>query len=108
MRSNEEFQSEIESDAERVVLGLAPPAVVCSDGKAVWVDSVADPDTTHPSILQPSAAAGVVKQQHALEFWLWDLCGYLILHGEMDEDWVQLSLVWHNQKPELLRCCLNY
>ena len=57
-----------------------------SDGEHTWIDAPADPATHHPTTLAPDPAC---PPEHEHDFYLWDLCGYLILRNTMSSEWVE-------------------
>ena len=60
----------------------SPPPTIVTDGKTTRVD----PSRTifHPSFLQPDPDSTIDQD----EFYFWDLNGYLVLRGVMDEEWL--------------------
>lgn len=59
-----------------------PPPVLNTDGKRTWVEE-GDEDI-HPSIYVRNPRSGIDEK----EFYLWDLNGYLVVRGVMDEEWL--------------------
>ena len=68
------------TEVERTVLGVAPPAVVRSDGKDSWLDHEKDVGSYHPATL---IADPTCDETRLMDYYLWDLCGYLILRNGM-------------------------
>ena len=62
-----------------------PPPTIVTDGKTVTVDE--SRAVFHPSFLQPNPDSGIDHE----EFYFWDLNGYLVLRGVMDEEWLQAA-----------------
>ncbi len=73
---------------ERAVLhrpgnkGSNPPPVLRSDGEKSWVDNSSE--IIHPSIYIRDPDSGIDEK----EFYFWDLNGYLVVPGVMDEEWL--------------------
>ena len=59
-----------------------PPPTIVTDGKSVKMDE--SKPVFHPSIYKLDPDSGIDLK----EFYFWDLNGYLILRGVMDEDWL--------------------
>lgn len=59
-----------------------PPPTLVTDGEAVRLDG--GRSVFHPSFLQRDPASGIDHD----EFYFWDLNGYLVLRGVMDEAWL--------------------
>ncbi len=68
---------------QRVVLSIdTNRSVVKSDGKATSIEE--DAEGFHPSIHVRDPDSEIDEK----ELYFWDLCGYLVLRGLMDESWV--------------------
>ena len=65
--------------------GSSPPPVVNTDGERTWVEE--DTDVMHPSIYMRDPNSGIDEK----EFYFWDLNGYVIVPGVMDEEWLGLA-----------------
>ena len=59
-----------------------PPPVVTSDGRTAQLAE--EPGIFHPSIYTRDPDSGIDDK----EFFHWDLCGFLVLRGVMDGDWL--------------------
>ncbi len=59
-----------------------PPPTLVTDGERVTLD--ASGEVFHPSIYVRDPDSSIDEK----EFYFWDLCGYLILRGVMDEAWL--------------------
>ncbi len=59
-----------------------PPPTLMTDGETVTSD--ASREVFHPSIYVKDPDSSIDEK----EFYFWDLCGYLILRGVMDEAWL--------------------
>ncbi len=76
------------SEAQRASLyspGYAdttPPPTIVTDSKTVKVDP--SREIFHPSFLRPDPDSGIDHD----EFYFWDLNGYLVLRGVMDDEWL--------------------
>ena len=57
-----------------------PPPTIVTDGKTTRMES----GGFHPSLLQVDPDSGIDYR----EFYFWDLNGYLVLRGVMDEEWL--------------------
>ena len=62
--------------------GSSPPPVVNTDGEKTWVEE--DPTVVHPSIYIRDPDSGIDEK----EFYFWDLNGYLVVRGVMNEQWL--------------------
>lgn len=62
-----------------------PQPVINTDGKKAWVEP--QPDVIHPSIYKRDPDSGIDEK----EFYFWDLSGYLVVPGVMDEEWLALA-----------------
>ncbi|MEM7201761.1 MAG: phytanoyl-CoA dioxygenase family protein [Planctomycetota bacterium] len=62
--------------------GSNPPPVLNTDGDKVWVEESSE--VIHPSIYTRDPDSGIGEN----EFFFWDLNGFLIVRGVMDEDWL--------------------
>ncbi|NKB71030.1 MAG: hypothetical protein GKR89_28505 [Candidatus Latescibacteria bacterium] len=76
------------NDAQRASLyrpgyqSTTPPPTLTTNGDTVELDS---PQTVfHPSFLTVDSDSGIDHE----EFYFWDLNGYLVLRGVMDEEWL--------------------
>ena len=58
----------------------SPPPTIATDGKTTRLES----GGFHPSLLQVDPDSGIDYR----EFYFWDLNGYLVLRGVMDEEWL--------------------
>ena len=65
--------------------GSNPPPVVNTDGEKTWVEE--DTSVIHPSIYTRDPDSGIDEK----EFYFWDLNGYLVVRGVMDEQWLAES-----------------
>ena len=71
--------------AQQAVLGVrmtGKGGTVISDGKRTWVETIEE---------QPAAVAFALdenSQPDPDEYWFWDVRGYLVLRGVMDEEWL--------------------
>lgn len=63
--------------------GSNPPPVINADGEKAWVEE--DTAVIHPSIYIRDPDSGIDEK----EFYYWDLNGYLVLRGVMDEKWLE-------------------
>ncbi len=63
----------------------SPPPVLNTDGDKTWIEE--SPDTIHPSIYIRDPNSGIDEK----EFYFWDLNGYLVVPGVMDEAWLALA-----------------
>lgn len=59
-----------------------PPPVLNTDGEKTWVEE--DTSVIHPSIYIRDPDSGIDEK----EFFFWDLNGYLVVRGVMDERWL--------------------
>ena len=59
-----------------------PPPVLNTDGEETWVEE--DTTVIHPSIYTRDPISGIDEK----EFYFWDLNGYLVVPGVMDEQWL--------------------
>ena len=57
-----------------------PPPTIVTDGKTTRMES----GVFHPSLLKVDADSDIDYR----EFYFWDLNGYLVLRGVMDEEWL--------------------
>jgi hypothetical protein len=83
------------SDVERTVIGLEPQHRVAGDGHPTvrvsaakgkaWLEDIPTDEPFHPAALVKNE--GMTAQQQE-DTWLWETCGFLILRGVMDSDWV--------------------
>ena len=62
--------------------GSSPPPVINTDGEETWVEE--DPSILHPSIYTRDPDSGIDEK----EFYFWDLNGYVVVRGVMDEQWL--------------------
>lgn len=62
-----------------------PPPTIVTDGKTTRVDP--SRAVFHPAFLQQDPASGIDHE----EFYFWDLNGYLVLRGVMDEAWLKAA-----------------
>ena len=62
--------------------GSNPPPVLNTDGNKTWVE--ASSEIIHPSIYIRDPNSGIDEK----EFYFWDLNGYLVVPGVMDEEWL--------------------
>ncbi|MCY4402095.1 MAG: phytanoyl-CoA dioxygenase family protein [Candidatus Poribacteria bacterium] len=62
--------------------GSNPPPVLNTNGKQTWVEE--DSSVIHPSIYIRDPNSGIDEK----EFYFWDLNGYLVVRGVMDEQWL--------------------
>lgn len=62
--------------------GSNPPPVLNTDGEKTWVEE--DPTVVHPSIYMRDPDSGIDEK----EFYFWDLNGYMVVRGVMDEQWL--------------------
>ena len=60
----------------------SPPPVINTDGEETWVEE--DSTVVHPSIYMRDPNSGIDEK----EFYFWDLNGYLVVRGVMDEQWL--------------------
>ena len=76
------------SDAQKAVMyipgykGSNPPPVINTDGENTWVEE--DTTVLHPSYYTRDPNSGIDEK----EFYFWDLNGYLVVRGLMDEQWL--------------------
>ena len=76
------------SDAQKAVMyipgykGSNPPPVINTDGENTWVEE--DTAVLHPSYYTRDPNSGIDEK----EFYFWDLNGYLVVRGLMDEQWL--------------------
>ena len=59
-----------------------PPPVLNTDGEETWVEE--DTTVIHPSIYTRDPISGIDEK----EFYFWDLNGYMVVRGVMDEQWL--------------------
>ena len=62
--------------------GSSPPPVINTDGEETWVEE--DSSIIHPSIYTRDPNSGIDEK----EFYFWDLNGYVVVPGVMDEQWL--------------------
>ena len=62
--------------------GSNPPPVLNTDGEKTWVEESSE--IIHPSIYIRDPNSGIDEK----EFYFWDLNGYLVVRGVMDEEWL--------------------
>jgi ectoine hydroxylase-related dioxygenase (phytanoyl-CoA dioxygenase family) len=62
--------------------GSSPPPALNTDGEKTWVEE--DTSVIHPSIYTRDPDSGIDEK----EFYFWDLNGYLVVRGMMDEQWL--------------------
>ena len=62
--------------------GSSPPPVINTDGEKTWVEE--DTSVIHPSIYTRDPDSGIDEK----EFYFWDLNGYVVVPGVMDEQWL--------------------
>ena len=62
--------------------GSSPPPVLNTDGEETWVEESSP--VVHPSIYMRDPDSGIDEK----EFYFWDLNGYLVVRGLMDEQWL--------------------
>lgn len=62
--------------------GSNPTPVLNTDGEKTWVEESSD--VIHPSIYIRDPNSGIDEK----EFYFWDLNGYLVVDGVMDEEWL--------------------
>ena len=62
-----------------------PPPAIVTDGKTATVDP--SRQTFHPSFMKVDPESGIDHE----EFYFWDLNGYLVLRGVMNEEWLQAA-----------------
>lgn len=60
----------------------APPPTIITDGETAYVGKRGE--RFHPSIYVRNPNANIDEK----EFFFWDLCGYLVVRGVMDEEWL--------------------
>ena len=65
--------------------GIDAPPVISSDGKVAKLET--DADILHPATLKYDADCGI----DAREFYLWDLCGHVVLKNVMDAAWLEAA-----------------
>jgi len=76
------------SPAQKAVLyrpgsqGSSPPTAVNTDGQDTWVEEIGT--IIHPSIYIRDPDSKIDEK----EFYFWDLNGYVVVRGVMDEDWL--------------------
>ncbi|MDA0711975.1 MAG: phytanoyl-CoA dioxygenase family protein [bacterium] len=61
----------------------SPPPMLASDGKSTWVTGRSE--VIHPSIYLRDPNSGIDEK----EVFFWDLSGYLVVRGVMDEAWLE-------------------
>ena len=80
-----------EGSPERAVLhkpghkAASPPPVLNTNGDKTWVEESSE--TIHPSIYIRDPNSDIDEN----EFYFWDLNGYLVVPGVMDEEWLALA-----------------
>ena len=62
-----------------------PPPTIVTDGKTAAMDESGA--IFHPAVLKADPESGIDHE----EFYFWDLNGYLVLRGVMDEEWLQAA-----------------
>jgi len=62
-----------------------PPPTLVTDGERISLDG--DQEVFHPSIYIRDPDTTIDEK----EFYFWDLCGYLVLRGVMDEEWLKAA-----------------
>ena len=62
--------------------GSNPPPVLNTDGEKTWIEESSE--VIHPSIYIRDPDSGIDEK----EFYFWDLNGYLVVPGVMDEEWL--------------------
>ena len=62
-----------------------PPPTLVTDGERIRLDG--DQEVFHPSIYIRDPNTTIDEK----EFYFWDLCGYLVLRGVMDEEWLKAA-----------------
>ena len=62
--------------------GYTPPPVLNTDGDETWVEDTRE--DIHPSIYIRDPNSNIDEK----EFYFWDLNGYLVVRGVMDEEWL--------------------
>ena len=62
--------------------GSSPPPVLNTDGEKTWVEE--DSSIIHPSIYTRDPDSEIDEK----EFYFWDLNGYVVVPGVMDEQWL--------------------
>ena len=62
-----------------------PPPTLVTDGERISLDG--DQEVFHPSIYIRDPNTTIDEK----EFYFWDLCGYLVLRGVMDEEWLKAA-----------------
>jgi Phytanoyl-CoA dioxygenase (PhyH) len=62
--------------------GANPPPVLATDGQRTWVAERRE--VVHPSLYVKDPHSGIDEK----EFYFWDLNGYVVIRGIMDEDWL--------------------
>lgn len=65
--------------------GSNPPPAVNSDGQNTWVEESGA--YVHPSVYIRDPDSGIDEK----EFYFWDLNGYVVVPGVMDEEWLALA-----------------
>jgi hypothetical protein len=60
-----------------------PPPMLNTDGQKTWVAESSD--VIHPSFYVRNPNSGIDEK----EFYFWDLNGYLVIPGVMDEEWLE-------------------
>ncbi|NKB69582.1 MAG: hypothetical protein GKR89_21135 [Candidatus Latescibacteria bacterium] len=63
--------------------GYNPPPVLNTDGDKTWVED--SRDDIHPSIYSRDPNSTIDEK----EFYFWDLNGYLVVRGVMDQEWLE-------------------
>ena len=66
-------------------VATTPPPAIVTDGKTVVVDP--SRQIFHPSFMKVDANSVIDHE----EFYFWDLNGYLVLRGVMNEEWLQAA-----------------
>ena len=81
------------SSEERTILGLAdttegPASPLLSDGKRTWIDQSTQPNNClyHPGIYNNQLSSP--ETIDPLEFFYWELTGFLVVKNAMDESWL--------------------
>ena len=60
--------------------------MINTDGEETWVEE--DSSVIHPSIYVRDPDSGIDEK----EFFFWDLNGYLVVRGLMDEQWLRRQM----------------
>lgn len=68
-----------------MIPGADTPPVISSDGNVAHLET--DADILHPAMLKYDAECGI----DAREFYLWDLCGHVVLKNVMDAAWLDAA-----------------